>query len=262
MKIELDTTIPLEENAQKYFESAKKAKRKAKGAREAIARMDSDGIEKSAPIKQEKRSAQRWFMEYRWHITNSGILCVGGRSAETNERLIKRYTNAKDRIFHTDVQGSPFYVARTRGREIPDSERAGIANACASFSRAWKYGLTSIDVFEVGPEQVSKRARAGEYISTGSFMVYGERSYLHGALELFATRVILDDTPHIMVSGERLEESFARITPGDLTPAQAARELFEASGVPISEIERSLPSGPVRLEILSAPRDRAIGRVE
>ena len=262
MKIVLDTTASLEENAQRYFESSKKAKRKASGAYQAVERMSTEGIAaREDPTKRTER-VRRWFMEYRWHVTDSGVLCVGGRSAETNERLIKKYTNAKDRIFHTDVQGSPFYVARTRGRELSESERVGIANACASFSRAWKYGLASIDVFEVGPEQVTKRARAGEYVPTGSFMVYGERAYHHGALELYATLVIIDDTEHLMVSGEQLAESFARITPGEIAPSHAARTLAERTRVPIPEIERSLPPGNVHLAFLSEPDPRALGRVE
>ena len=261
MRIELDTTKSVEENAERYFESSKKAKRKARGAREAIDRLSSHGVkERDAPSVREER-VKRWFMDYRWHVTSSGVLCVGGRSAESNERLIKRYANAKDRIFHTDVQGSPFYVARTRGRELSSEERSGIANACASFSRAWKYGLASIEVFEVGPEQVSKRARAGEYVATGSFMVYGERTYMHGVLELYATLVVIDDAPFVMVSGERLEESFVRITPGDILPSQIARDLAH-TGVPIPEIERSLPPGPVRIERIREPTPRVLGRIE
>ena len=263
MRIELDITKTVQQNAERYFESSKKAKRKAHGAREAVERMSTEGVrERDTPTPRAHQAAKRWFMEYRWHVTETGVLCVGGRSAETNERLVKKYTNKNDRIFHTDVQGSPFYIARTRGKELSNEERQGIVNACASFSRAWKYGLTTVEVFEVGPEQVSKRARAGEYISTGSFMVYGERTYHNGALELFATLVSIDDDSRIMVSGERLEESFARIIPGRISPSQAARELAQRTGVAISEIERALPPGPVQVDVLNEPKTRVIGRVE
>ena len=262
MKVELDITKSVQQNAERYFESSKKAKRKVRGAKDAVERLKDKGVSERAPVQARSERPMRWFMDYRWHVSSSGVLCVGGRSAETNERLVKKYTNAKDRIFHTDVQGSPFYVVRSRGRELSSVEIQGVSNACASFSRAWKYGLVSIDVFEVGPEQVSKRARAGEYVSTGSFMVYGERTYHHGALELFATLVTIDETSYVMVSGERLPESFARITPGDETPAQAARSLSKAVQVPVSEVERSLPPGPVRVELLGEARSRDLGRVE
>lgn len=262
MRIELDITKSVQQNAERYFESSKKAKRKVRGAVSAIERMKETGVEESEIREQKKPRVSRWFMDFRWHVTNSGVLCVGGRTAETNERVIKKYANAKDRIFHTDVQGSPFYVARSRGRELEQAETQGIASACASFSRAWKYGLTSIEVFEVGPEQVTKRARAGEYVSTGSFMVYGERTYHEGSLELYATLVSLDDTPFVMMSGEELPESYARITPGELTPAQAARELASGTGVPISEVERSLPPGNCRVEALRKPNVRVLEKVE
>lgn len=264
MRVELDITKNVQENAERYFESSKKAKRKARGAREAVERIASEGIasnEKPSEAHKQVRP-RRWFMEFRWHVTASGVLCVGGRTAETNERVIKRYTNPKDRVFHADVQGSPFYVARTRGRQLSGEEIRGVASSCASFSRAWKYGLASIEVFEVAPEQVTKRARAGEYVSTGSFMVYGERVYHEGALELFATLVRLDGTERVMVSGERLPESFARIAPGEVPPAKAARELSEITSVPTSEIERSMPPGNVLIERIGEPRARALGRIE
>lgn len=264
MRVDLDITKSVQENAERYFESSKKAKRKARGARDAIERIATEGVAEHEQRRTQPKHerARRWFMDFRWHVTSSGALCVGGRTAETNERVIKRYTNPKDRVFHADVQGSPFYVARTRGRELSSEETQGIASACASFSRAWKYGLTSVEVFEVAPDQVTKRARTGEYVSTGSFMVYGDRTYHDGRLELYATLVELDATPFLMLAGERLPESFARITPGETTPSDAARELVRDLDVPISEAERSLPPGNVRIERIGEPKVRALGKVE
>ena len=263
MRIELDVTKSVPENAERYFESSKTAKKKAKGAAEAIERIAEEGIEtKEEPQQAKEERPQRWFMDFRWHVSSSGVLCVGGRTAETNERVVKRYTNPKDRIFHTDIQGSPFFVARARGRDLSDPEKQGIASSCASFSRAWKYGLVTVEVFEVAPDQVTKQTRAGEYVSTGSFMVYGERTYHDGRLELYATLVTVDGTRYVMIGGEELPESYARITPGSTNSSDAARQLTGDTQVPMSEIERSLPPGDVRIEQLRNPRERELGRVE
>ncbi|MBI2666151.1 hypothetical protein HYX13_00915 [Candidatus Woesearchaeota archaeon] len=37
-------------------------------------------------------------------------------------------------------------------------------------------GHTQVEVFYIKPEQVSKEAKAGEYLTKGSFMIYGKKT--------------------------------------------------------------------------------------
>ena len=83
---------------------------------------------------------------------------------------------------HTDMAGSPFFVIKN-GKEAGEETIKETAQAVAVYSRAWKLGHTSADVFYVKPEQVSKEAKAGEHLAKGSFMIYGKTTYLHPKLE-------------------------------------------------------------------------------
>ena len=71
------------------------------------------------------------------------------------------------------MQGSPFFVVKTENREAGEQtmEEAGIATA--SFSRAWRLGMTNAETFSAKPSQLSKTARAGEYVERGAFVISG-----------------------------------------------------------------------------------------
>ncbi len=106
-----------EENAQVYFEQAKKCKRKLEGAGLAVKRTEEvlskvhekrdvllrEIEEKNKPIKKK-----RWYDKFRHFHTSEGFLVVCGRDATTNEIVIKKHTEPQDLVFHTDKAGSPF----------------------------------------------------------------------------------------------------------------------------------------------------------
>jgi hypothetical protein len=56
------------------------------------------------------------------------------------------------------------------------------AQATASYSKAWTQGLSTLEVFYVKPDQVSKKAKSGEYMPKGAFMIYGETKYVRPLL--------------------------------------------------------------------------------
>lgn len=190
MKIHLDIRKSLEENAAIYFEKAKKAKRRMKGIDETIERMDRKIDELKVKTsqqreEQEKRLAQRpvkreWFEKFRWCMSSDGFLIAGGRDATTNEIIVKKHMEQNDLVFHTESPGSPFVLIKNpENREIPDSTKEEAAALCGIFSNVWKAGIKTAEVFMVKPEQVSKEAMSGEYLSKGSFMIYGKKEFLH-----------------------------------------------------------------------------------
>jgi hypothetical protein len=62
-------------------------------------------------------------------------------------------------------------------------EEAAQFTAC--YSKAWKAGRSVADVFYVNPEQVTKEAKAGEFIAKGAFMIYGKKTQMTTTLKLF-----------------------------------------------------------------------------
>ena len=62
------------------------------------------------------------------------------------------------------MAGSPFFVIKTKGVKVEEATLNETAQATASYSRAWKAGIAAAEVFFVNPEQVSKKAKPGEFI--------------------------------------------------------------------------------------------------
>ena len=122
MKLVLDTTKSLEENAALYFEKSKKAKRKVEGIEKTIEltkkKMFFEEEKKQEQKKYVEAPQKKWYMKFRWFISSDGFLCIGGRDATTNEILVKKHTEKTDLVFHTDLAGSPFFVIKAEGKEI------------------------------------------------------------------------------------------------------------------------------------------------
>jgi predicted ribosome quality control (RQC) complex YloA/Tae2 family protein len=186
-EIELDITKSIEENASVYFEKAKKLKHKLERTEKAIERLKKkkEAAEKKQARRKRKQEEKRkpkrekdWYEKFHWFYSSEGFLVIGGRGATTNEIVIKKHTDKDDLVFHTDASGSPFFVVKSKGKEIGEKTIRETAIATASYSKAWKKGLMSLEVFYVSPEQVTKEAKAGEYLTKGSFMIYGKKQYL------------------------------------------------------------------------------------
>ena len=192
MHIDIELTKSVDQNAGRYFDLAKKAKKKLEGARKALAeskqklekvQKEEDKFWQEEEQKQAKKERKReWYEKFHWFISSEGFLCIGGKDATSNELVIKKHTEKEDLVLHTDMAGSPFFVIKN-GKEAGEETIKETAQAVAVYSRAWKLGHTSADVFYVKPEQVSKEAKAGEHLSKGSFMIYGKTTYLHPKLE-------------------------------------------------------------------------------
>ncbi|MFC1755119.1 NFACT RNA binding domain-containing protein [Thermoproteota archaeon] len=205
MKITLDIKKSLEENSSVYFEKSKKAKKKIAGAEEAVIKMTKRFEKEKKKVKQaeekrkqrdaqeEERKAKKtkaeWYEKFRWFFTSEGFLVVGGRDATTNEIIIKKHTEKGDIVFHTDMAGSPFFVVKKgsvkeKDAEIGDASIAEVADATCTYSRAWKLGLGTTQVFWVNPDQVSKEAQSGEYMPKGAFMIRGKTNYIPARINL------------------------------------------------------------------------------
>ncbi|MFT4309113.1 MAG: NFACT RNA binding domain-containing protein [Candidatus Woesearchaeota archaeon] len=257
MRLWLDADKSLEENAESFFVRSKKAKKKSRGAASAVERISSSEIKKKErkTTSSVKRKKEHWYMKYRWFFIDDNTLIIGGRDANTNEEIIKRRTEPYDIVFHAEMPGSPFFVIKgSKGRLFTEDEKQFVANATASYSRAWKYGVSFIDIFCVAPTQVSKKARAGEYLSKGSFMIRGNKEFYKGILLLYGSIITLDSSSYIMITPQERDDSFVRIIPGSMKPSDAAKSILSnldnKTDINADEIILSLPAGNVELEFL------------
>jgi predicted ribosome quality control (RQC) complex YloA/Tae2 family protein len=192
MKVQIDLRKSVNENAGRYYDLVKKAKKKWEGAVDALRdskkkleRLQSD--EKKYLVEEEKKEKKRarkkeWYEKFHWFISSEGFLCFGGKDATSNEIVVKKHVEKNDLVFHTELPGSPFFVIRN-GQEAGEKTKEECAIATACYSRAWKEGHSSAEVLYVLPEQVTKEAKAGEVVGRGSFMIYGKREILRVGVE-------------------------------------------------------------------------------
>ncbi len=251
MQITLDLRKTLDENASTYFEKSKKARSKIAGAKKAIEeakRRQQEKIvitqTKQAPKKMRKKS---WYEKFKWFFASNGMLVIAGRDSTTNEIIIKKHVDEHDMIFHTDAPGSPFVIIKSEGRDIPEEVKQQAADFCACHSKAWKLGLSDVETYWVLPEQVTKEAKAGEYMSKGSFMVYGKRNYLRPNMKLFAT-AYEDKIMVAPLSARQDQFPIAVVAQGDKKTSDAAKSIIKilSYGEP-DDVIPNLPSGTFKI---------------
>ncbi len=164
----------LSQNIQDFFKKIKQVKKKIEGLSKSIEEVELK--EPEAKIETEKKKTQKeWYENFRWFISSDNFLIVGGKDAKSNEQLIRKHMKDGDLVFHTDITGSPFVLIKNPNhKSIPEKTIEETAQFCASYSKAWKIGMTIADVYYVEPNQVKKEGG----LPTGSFMIYGKRNWV------------------------------------------------------------------------------------
>jgi len=250
MDIKLDVTKSLEQNAETYFNESKKARKKIEGARIALNRslmkleeLKLNRIKELKEVKQKVEIKREWYEKFRWFISSEGFLCIGGRDAATNEIVIKKHTEKGDLVFHTSMAGSPFFVVKSEGKEIGKATIEEACQATASYSRAWKLGLSMQEVFYVNPDQVSKTAKPGEFIARGAFMVYGKKEGM--TMELGIAIGIKDGK---IIGGpvnaiKKNADKFLIIKQSNDKSSDTAKKIQKKIGGELDDIIRMLPAG-------------------
>lgn len=260
--IAVDPSMGVEKNADRLYTESKAIKEKKEGAEAAIesTRADLAAIKKrrdeweSEPepdVSREKprdyltmgsipvRYDEQWYERFRWFRTSDGFLVLGGRNADQNEELVKKYMDPSDRFFHTQAAGAPVTILKAtapdeaaRDVHIPDSSKSEAAKFGLSYSSVWKAGIYSGDVYEVSPDQVSKTPESGEYIEKGSFVIRGDRTYYRDITVGVAIGIMC--TPETRVIGgppaaiEPVAETSIRLEPGQYAQADIAKRLYRA----------------------------------
>lgn len=260
-KINIDPKLKVPENAQIYYEKAKKAKRKIKGALIAIentkkqlekmrAKKDIE-MEKILYPKKRVKKDLKWYEKLRWFLSSDGTLVVGGRDANTNESVVKKYLDNNDIYLHADIHGASSIVVKLEGKEINDNLLQESASFAASFSSAWSKGFSTQDIYWVHPDQVSKTPEAGEFVAKGSFIVRGNRNYVRGAKVQIAIGIVDYEGKRIMAGPvEALEahcENFVVLKPGYTKKEAIAKKILhkinEDQLLNVDDIVRVLPAG-------------------
>jgi predicted ribosome quality control (RQC) complex YloA/Tae2 family protein len=187
----------------------------------------------SIPIKKSKY----WFDRFRWFRSSDGFLIISGKNADQNEELVKKYISKGDRIFHTQTPGAPITILKAfepgespKEIEIPEKNLLEAAKFALSCSSVWKEGRRTDDVYMVTKDQISKTPESGEYLTKGSFVVRGERTYFRNMEIGFAIGVTC--APETRVIGGPPSAVIPRsvisieIEPGQFSREDVAKKIY------------------------------------
>lgn len=269
ISFDLDLQETVYQNASRFYGAAKEAREKIEGLKVAITETEAkiEGllkieVEAEKQVKTIDKVRERsWFEKFHWANSSEGFLLIGGRDASTNELLIRRYMSQEDIVFHADFPGAPFVLIKTDGKHPSEQTISEAAQLSASYSRAWREGVASLDVYWVKPDQVSKSPPSGEYLSKGMFMIYGQKNYVRDAPLHVSIGVVENEDQLIVIGGPASaitsqtryradvvpgKQSSGKLTKAILNrlagmaPAELRSRILK---LPLDDIQRFIPAG-------------------
>ncbi len=251
----------VEKNADRLYQEAKRIEGKKEGALTAIedTKEDLEDVKRrrerwETEDEDEKdededrdwlsmssipiRPNEPWYDRFRWFHTSDDFLVIGGRNADQNEELVKKYLEPGDKVFHTQAHGGPVTVlkatdpseASSSDIEIPETSLEEAAGFAVSYSSVWKDGRYAGDVYVVDADQVTKTPESGEYLEKGGFAVRGERTYYDDTP--VGVAVGIECEPYTRVIGgppsaiEGQAETTIEVEPGRYAQGDAAKRIY------------------------------------
>ena len=259
LRFSLNLRRTLYENAAEYYERGKKAKQKSAGAMAALdeSRRKLDEAEqkiraaeaaKTKPVEVMKELVKRkvkrkeWYEKFRWFTSSDGFLVVAGKDAVSNEVLVKKYAAPDDPVFHAEIAGAPFVVVKTEGKTPGEQVLREAGEFAAAFSRAWREGAGSADVYWVAPSQLSKSGPSGEYVAHGAFAVSGRRNWMRGLPLRLAVGVVGGE--NLRFVGGPVEavkaktKAYVTLVPGDLMGKKFLNQILQALALQLPKEQR------------------------
>lgn len=193
VEVEIDIGISAHANARKMF-GVKKVARVKEEKTLLVSQRVIESVEATQMRNLESQKLKRnllavrkvhWFEKFNWFISSEGYLILSGRDAQQNEALVKRYLRHGDVYVHAEIPGASSCIIRAK-KPLPLDQQpklfspfalheAGNMTVCRS--KAWGAKIVT-SAWWVWASQVSKKAPSGEYLTTGSFMIYGKKNFL------------------------------------------------------------------------------------
>ena len=236
-KIKIDPGATLPSIASSLFDESKKQKG-AISSIEKLIKKTEDKLEKTIEKGEIAKGAigftdvrkKNWYERYRWFFTSDGILAVGGRDGSSNSALIRKHVDKDDKIFHGEVNGSPFFILKDMSEKLMPLSIEETAHATVCFSRAWQTSAYGMSSYWVNPDQVKKSAPTGQSMGKGSFMIYGTRNFIKISSLKLAVGIFKEDEDFLLVCGppEPIKKKclcYAVIEPGGSTISDVAKKI-------------------------------------
>ncbi|MBO7719782.1 MAG: NFACT family protein [Methanosphaera sp.] len=263
--VRVDSNLGIAESCEKfYYNKGKKAKRKIEGVKIAIENSkaqikkleDKKEVAMSELKTHKKREKKdlKWYEKLRWFISSDGYMVIGGRDANSNEQVVKRYSKNNDVYFHCDIHGAPSTIVQNENNdeEIPESTLYEAACFASSYSSAWGEGFSSYDSYWVNLDQVSKTPETGEFLKKGSFVIRGRKNFIRNVPVLIAVGTVDYDGDKRVMAGpvdavSHMSDNYVIVKPGFTKKERMAKEILHRIDgdklFNVDDIVRNLPSG-------------------
>ncbi|XP_025423052.1 nuclear export mediator factor NEMF homolog [Sipha flava] len=174
-------------NAKKYYGSKKQSaikEQKTIESSSSVLKMAEKKTKQTLKDMQVVASINKvrktyWFEKFYWFISSENFLVIAGRDAHQNEVIVKRYMKPSDVYVHAGFSGATTVIIKNPTKQpVPPATLNEAAVMAISYSVSWTMKINLQNAFWVKPEQVTKTAPTGEYLTTGSFMIRGKKNYL------------------------------------------------------------------------------------
>ncbi|KAL5284694.1 NEMF family protein [Megaselia abdita] len=186
MTVDIDLDLSAWANARKYYDLKRTAAKKEQKTIDASQKALKSAEKKTQQTLKDVRMISTiskarkvyWFEKFYWFISSENYLVIGGRDAQQNELIVKRYMRPTDIYVHAEIQGASSVIIRNpSGNEVPPKTLLEAGTMAISYSVAWDAKVVT-NAYWVKSDQVSKTAPTGEYLGTGSFMIRGKKNFL------------------------------------------------------------------------------------
>lgn len=191
LAVDVDLALSPWSNARQYYDQKKSAAVKeqktlqssAKALKNTERKVNADlkkGLKQEKQVMRPVRD-QRWFEKFLYFISSESYLVLGGRDAQQSEMLYQRYLRKGDVYVHADLQGAASVIVKNKPGmldiPIPPSTLSQAGTLAVATSSAWN-SKAVMSAWWVKPDQVSRTAPTGEYLTTGPFTIRGQKNYL------------------------------------------------------------------------------------
>ena len=191
LAVDIDLALSPWSNARRYYEqkrfAAVKEQKTLQSSEKALKSTQKKiGADLKKGLKQEKEimRPQRmaiWFEKFFYFISSEGYLVLGGKDAQQNEILYRRYLNKGDVYIHADMPGAASVIIKNEPEmsesPVPPSTLSQAGTLAVATSNAWE-SKAVMSAWWVDANQVSKTAPTGELLPVGSFVIRGRKNFL------------------------------------------------------------------------------------
>ncbi|KAH8726476.1 serologically defined colon cancer antigen 1 [Phaeosphaeriaceae sp. PMI808] len=205
LAIDIDLALSPWANSTEYYDQKKTAASKEDRTVQASARALKSHEKKVTEdlkkgLKQEKDilrpvRKQQWFEKYVYFVSSDGYLVLGGKDAQQNEIIYKKYFRKGDVYVHADLKGAVPMVIKnnptTPDAPIPPSTLSQAGNLSVCTSDAWD-SKAVMSAWWVTAEQVTKTGQTGEFLPPGIFEIKGKKEYLPPAQLIVGLAVMFE----------------------------------------------------------------------